>query len=222
MRLRFWKKPRKDQIANVISVYHTNIGMKAETTQEANKWKACGAGATKLLRDLQWLKSFEVADTLNKARLCLELGLQPMLTVWQYERGEIQTDEEIRKDYAKAQNLIDELHFTLTKDTVDLYMNFARELKGYLSSLVYPKENYAGMFHLRYRECVSTDRIINLRALGVEVDTWKQFLEDCRMYCSMILDPVEVDDFYNIFNEATSHMVARYDELCQSGIESHL
>ena len=222
MRLQFWKKPRKDQISTVLHVYETNIGMKCKDTQEKRKWQACGMGAKKLLQDLQWLQMFEVADTLSKARLCLELGLQPMLTIWEIERGPASSEEIVRKDYARVQDLIDDLHFTLTKDTVDLYMNFDRELRGYLSSLVYPRENYAGMFHLRYRECVSTDRILNLKALGVEAETWKQFLEDCRGYCSMMLDPQEIDEFYEIFNEATSYMLEKYDTLEQAGMEARL
>ncbi|MFO8102362.1 MAG: hypothetical protein R6U37_09420 [Dehalococcoidia bacterium] len=217
MKLRFWKKPR-DQIAHVVSVYETNVGLKIESPQERHKWQACGAGARKLIGDLQWLEAFDVADTLNKARLCFELGLQPMLTVWQFERASEESEEEIRNDYLKAQELIDELRFTLSKDTVDLYMNFHQELRGYLSSLVYPKENYTGMFHLRYRECISTDRIINLKALGVEADTWQMFLEDCRGYSSMMLKSQDVEDFFGIFNEATAYMLARFDELSKVGI----
>ena len=212
MKWRFWKKP-KDQIDSVVSVYDTNISLKLHNHEEIRKWQACGAGARKLLADLQWLEAFEVADTLNKARLCFELGLQPMLTVWQFERASDQSEEEIRNDYLKAQDLIDELHFTLSKDTVDLYMNFHRELRGYLTSTVYPKENYTGMFHLRYRECISTDRIINLKALGAEAETWQMFLEDCRGYSSMMLKSQDVEDFFGIFNEATAYMVSTFDEL---------
>ncbi len=219
MKLRFWEKPKKDQIDAVLNVYETNIRLKSGSLKENYKWQACGAGAKKLLQDLQQLKAFEVADTLNKARLCLELGLQPMLTVWQFERASEQSEEEIRNDYLKAQDLIDELHFTLSTDTVNLYMNFHRELRGYLSSMVYPKENYTGMFHLRYRECVSTDRIINLKALGAEVETWQMFLEDCRGYSSMMLTPEDVEEFFSIFNKATAHMLDRFDQLSKIGIE---
>ena len=217
MNFRFWerlkKELKKDQLPTVHSVFLTNIGLKIKTGEEASKWKACGLGAMKLLGDLQWLSEFEVPDTLNKARLCFELGMQPMLTVWHYEMNSRLTEEEIRADYNRVQDLIDDLRFTLSKDTVDLYVKFHRELTGYLTSLVYPRDNYMGMFHLRYRECVSTDRIINLKVLGAHVETWQMFMEDCRGYCDMMLTTQGVEEFFGIFNEATSHMLRKYEQI---------
>ncbi len=216
MRLKFWEQQKKDQIASVISVYETNARLKSENKQELHMWLACGAAATKLIQDFQKLPAFEVADTLNKARLCLELGLQPMLTVWHFERAPEETEDTMRSCYTKVQDFIDELRWTLKENTVDLYTNFDSELRIYLSSLARAKETYAGMFHLRYRECVSTDQIINLQNLGAPVETWNMFLDDCKGYASMMLEQEDIDTFFQIFNNATAHLLKQFDYLEQS------
>jgi|GEM_PF-5804152 len=218
MNLRFWKKLIKNQIKFVLGVYETNARLKSENSREIYKWQACGAAAEKMLQELQMLPTFDAIDTINKARVCFELGLQPMISAWHIERGADKSEDAVRLSYSKAQGLIDELRWTLTQDSIDLYLYFDWELRSYLSTRDYSGDAYAGMFHLRYSECMSIDSVINMQRLGVSVETWDQFLEDCRGYGSMTLGTEGTTDFLNVLNDSIDYMLQKFDILEQSEI----
>ncbi|MFO8011167.1 MAG: hypothetical protein R6U89_10205 [Dehalococcoidia bacterium] len=209
------KKEPKDRFGNIMGDYEMNVRLWAGNRQEMYGWQAFGAGTLRLFEEIRKTIPFKgIADSHEKARLLMELGVQPMITIWNHEMGtaESRSEEGIRALLSTSQHLIDEKMWSLRADAVDMYVGFDTGLQSYLSGEGDMGDVYAGTFQSRYFECITGKSFIHWDQLDFPVRSMSDLLDACSP--DNEFEPLSEDEtrqFLDSLDMAGKHMLETLD-----------
>lgn len=163
-------------------IYFNAVSNIAGTRFELALWSAWGYGASFIERGLFTIPEFNIApDSLEKAKCVVNLFIQPMISIWyhNWEKQELHSAEEMFEAREIAFGNVQTFLGRHSSEMLSAHLILDVELTYRLNNLKESSFDYIGMFHQRYRECVTGERIVEWDRLKVPIETWKDFLNCC-------------------------------------------
>ena len=178
-----FKKKKADYLEIAFDAYFRSAVDAAQSRLEYCVWNAWGHGALAVGEGLEGIPAFKVTPRdLDKAKLLVELYVQPMISLWYYEQEsqKERSDEEKKLARRTAFENVQTFLGLSSEDSVKLYLGFDREFQ--VSIKGEGKEDYyLGMFYQRLWECLTDERIVDWARLEFPIVSLSQFLSMCDM-----------------------------------------
>lgn len=118
---------------------------------------------------------------LIKAKLLLELGIQPMITFWchNWESQESHSEEEKQTARVDALTSVQSFLGIDSENLIKLYLGFDKELMCWLKRERMTSVYYDTMFYQRYCECLSGEQIVNWGRLRFPIESDSDLRNAC-------------------------------------------
>jgi hypothetical protein len=105
-------------------------------------------------------------DSLDKAKLLLELGIQTMISLWFYDWESQEKESHSNEEWEMARKIalgdVQKFLGISSEDSIKLYLGFDRELQSALNrERTFAALEYMDMFYQRFRECSTGEQIID-------------------------------------------------------------
>jgi len=171
-----------------LDMYLDNIYKAAGSQFEYSQWYSWGVGANAIFEGFKKIPGCEmIPDSLDKAKLLLEVGIQAMISLWyhSWESQESHSDEE--KEMAREISLRNVQTFLglSSEDAIKLYLGFDRELQECLSGKYRDPDKlklhgtYVAVFCERCWECVTGEQIVDWSKLQFPTESYEEFVNAC-------------------------------------------
>lgn len=207
---------KKDYFKDAFDTYFHSAKRASNNQFEYALWFAWGSGAIVIGQGLKGIPAFEVAsNSLHNAKCLFELYIQPMISIWCHN-WELQekcsaTDKEMvrRISFEKVQTFLD-IH---SEESCRLYIGFDKELEYFLEKQRNSSAYYVAMFHQRYRECVTGERIVGWDKLTFPIQSFEQFLATFDKSNYVNLDLESSLQALSVITTAGNYMFQEFDRL---------
>ncbi len=173
---------KNSHLDDAYDIYFQAVSSNAENRFELALWSAWGNGAIVIDVGLTAIPGFEIApDNLDKARCLVNLLIQPMISIWynNWEKQEPHSVEEMIEAreiaFANAQAFSGIQRSNMLTVSAILDVELTYRLNDLRKSSAY----YIGMFHQRYQECITGEKIVEWDKLKVPIETWADFVNHC-------------------------------------------
>ena len=175
-------KKETDYRRAALDMYLDNTYNPGEDQFAHSLWSSWGVGAYALLESLNEIPGHEMTpDNLEKAKLLLEVGIQPMISIWyhNWESQESHSDEEKAEAREIAFANVQAFLCVTSEDRLRLYLGFDRELQCYHKGERNSPGYYVDMFYQRCSECITGEQIADWGKLKFPIDSDQQFRDAC-------------------------------------------
>ncbi len=170
-------------LQDALGQYDQKISEAAENEYEYCCWNAWGFGAALLLSGLLRKPGFKTTlDSLNKAKLLLELAAQPMISMWHHnlEKQEPNSEQESYEAREGAfQNIQLFCSGMRSESRLKIAMGLDNELRLFLDRKRKSLGFYVGIFSKRYIECASGGRLVDWENFHSPIQSYGQFMAIC-------------------------------------------
>jgi hypothetical protein len=177
-----FKREKRDYLQSAYELYIDNVRNQARNQFEYAQWCSWGMGAISVLGGMEGTKGCDKPpDNLDKARLLLQLGIQPMISIWyhNWESQESHADEEKLEVRTNSLMWIQTLLEIRSENLIKLYLCFDRQLMSFLSGELNSPYYYIDMFYQRYRECISGENIVEWSKIQFPIKLQRDLVNAC-------------------------------------------
>ena len=207
---------RRDYLGEAYNIYVNAVSSIGATSFELALWLAWANGAILLAGGLSQIPEFKTApDSLEKAKCVLNLFIQPMVTIWyhNWEGQEPHSAEEMLEARRIAWNNIQAFLGRMSSETLSIHAILDAELVYRLVGLRESSFYYIEMFHQRYRECVTGQRIVDWNKLKVPIETSQDFLNCCDQNGYRAIDGGSSIGAYDAIGHAGARMFEEFKRI---------
>jgi len=190
-------KKKSDWLKSALTIYTTRATEFAENKFLLSTWLSWVVGGYAIFKSGKWS---EMPDSLYKAKLLLELGTQAMVSTWYWSwyRQKSHAYEE-KEDAVKAGLMNIQTFLDMrSEENIELYLGFDKEFQCIMKD-----ENnrmplyYTDMFHQRYWECITGERIVDWTKVQFPLESQERFINVCHEgkrhgFANPLVDDVEV------------------------------
>jgi hypothetical protein len=172
-------KKKNDWLKSALTIYTTIATEFAENKFLLSTWLSWVMGGCAIFKSGKWS---EMPDSLYKAKLLLELGTQAMVSIWYWSwyRQKSHAYEE-KEDAVKAGLMNIQTFLDMrSEENIELYLGFDKEFQCIMKD-----ENnrmplyYTDMFHQRYWECITGERIVDWTKVQFPLESQERFINVC-------------------------------------------
>lgn len=174
-------KKATDYLKAAFDTYFRSAVSAAETRFEYSVWNAWGYGALVVHEGLEKIPVFKITpNSLDKAKCLVELYLQPMISLWYYDRESRREYSDEEKELARRtafENVQSFLGIS-SEDSIKLYLGFDREFQASVRR-ERGESYYLEIFYQRCWECLTSERIVDWSGLEFPIASFAQFFSVC-------------------------------------------
>ena len=179
---------KNSHLDDAYDIYFQAVSNNAENRFELALWSAWGYGAIVIDGGLTVIPGFDIVpDSLDKAKYLVNLFIQPMISIWyhSWEKQEPHSPEEMIEARKNAHETALAFSGMLPSNMLSIqnmlsaHLILDAELTYFLNELRKSSAYYIGMFHQRYLEYVTGEKIVEWDKLKVPIETWEDFLNHC-------------------------------------------
>jgi len=172
-------KEKTDYLRIALVTYLDNIYAATENQFEYSVWYSWGVGGYAIFEGLKEIPGCEMTpDSLDKAKLLLEVGIQAMISSWYHNLDSQESHSAEEKELARKVALgnIQTFLGISSEDSIKLYLGFDRELQNVLKGEDNAERSapfyYVHMFYIRCQECIRGEQIVDWNKLQFPVKAW--------------------------------------------------
>lgn len=215
-----FRKRKRDYIHDAYDVCCSGIYQAAENQFEATEWWSWLAGALALFEQLKKISGWRLTPSnLDNAKLFLEVGIQPMISLWyrSLESHESHSDEEKERARSIAFRNVQTFLGISSDDSIKLYLGFDKEFQALLNNERTWCGYYIDMFYQRCLECVTGEQIVDWDKLQFPIESSGQFLEAChKSKYHDLKDPIEGPlQAYRAIMAAAKYMFEQFEKVAK-------
>ena len=177
-----FKSGQTDYIQSALESYLQKVRNETKNKFEYAKWCSWGRAAYAVYASMRTIKGcYMPPNNLNKAKLLLELGIQPMITIWYYnlESQKSYPDEVKQAERIEALTMVQHFLGIDSENSIKLYLGFDKELSCFLNDECESTALYAAMFYQRYWECIAGANIVDWGKLRFPIESDSDLRNAC-------------------------------------------
>jgi hypothetical protein len=177
-----FKSGQTDYIQSALESYLQKVRNEAKNKVEYAKWCSWGRSAYAVYASMRTIKGCYIPpNNLSKAKILLELGIQPMITIWYYNlESQISCSDEVKQaERIVALTIVQHFLGIDSDSSIKLYLGFDKELMCFLNDECESTALYAAMFYQRYWECIAGGNIVDWGKLRFPIESDSDLRNAC-------------------------------------------